>query len=148
MSSAMTCTSETMFSQIRGGDIRNAGPISRVSWRAVAVSSGKFTVNPASRPLATPTICSPIHASGRNDTNSSSGYIVSTLCSCDAMASRFACESIASFGTLVVPDVVESSATSPGRVPANRRSNSPGNLPWSASPSASTSSKEIRPGAS
>ena len=144
----MTCTSDTMFSQIRGGDIRNAGPISRVSWRAVAVSSGKFTVNPASRPLATPTICSPIHASGRNDTNSSSGYIASTLCSCDAMASRFACESIASFGTLVVPEVVQSRAVSPGRIPANRRSNSPGDPAWSASPSASTSSKDLRPGAS
>ena len=129
MSSAMTCTSETMFSQIRGGDIRKAGPISRVSLRAVAVSSGKFTVNPASNPLATATICSPIHASGRNDTNSSSACIASTLSSCDAMASRFSCESMASFATLVVPEVVQSSAMSPGWTAASLRSNSSGDRP-------------------
>ena len=110
----MTCTSETMFSQIRGGDMRKAGPISRMSLRAVAVSSGKLTVNPTRSPLATATICSPIQASGRNDTNSSPGFIASTVRNWDAITIRFSCESIASLGMLVVPEVVHSSAVSAG----------------------------------
>ena len=142
----MTCTSDTMFSQIRGGDIMKAGPISRMSLRTVAVSSGKLTVKPASSALATPTICSPIHASGRNETYSSPGAMGSTPHSCSAMAMRFACESMASLGTLVVPEVVQSSAMSPDSISARRRTNSPRNLARNLSPSSSTSSKAIKPG--
>ena len=144
----MTCTSDTMFSQIRGGDIMKAGPISRMSPRTVAVSSGKLTVNPARIALATPTICSPIHASGRNETYSSPGAMGSTPHSCSAMARRFACESMASLGTLVVPEVVQSSAMSSGRMSASPWTKSPENLSCNLSPSPSTSPKAIKPGAS
>ena len=148
VSSAMTCTSDTMFSHMRGGDIMKAGPISRMSLRTVAVSSGKLTVKPASIALATPTICSPIHARGRNETNSSPGSIGSTPQSWAAIARRLACDSIASLGTLVVPEVVQSSAMSSGRTSASLLSNSMGNLSRNLSPRPSTSSNAIKPGAS
>ena len=85
-------------------------------------------MKPASSALATPTICSPIQARGRKETNSSPGRIGSTSTSCAAMARRFAWDSIASFGTLVVPEVVQRSAVSPDRIAASRLTNSMGNL--------------------
>ena len=71
VSMIFTCTVEFMFSHTRGGANILCGPISRMSSMTVFGSSGKLMVNPTRRLIVTDTICSPIHASGRNDTNSS-----------------------------------------------------------------------------
>ena len=68
-----------MFSQMRGGENIMCGPISRMSCCTVSGSSGKFMVKPTSMPQAAPIICSPIHARGRKETNSSSLCIGSML---------------------------------------------------------------------
>ncbi len=63
-----TCTSDSIDSQMRGGENMTFGPISRRSVFCVALSSGKDSVSPRLIPQATASICSPIHAKGRKDT--------------------------------------------------------------------------------
>ena len=63
-----TWTSESIDSQIRGGENITSGPISRRSLRWVEASSGKERVRPRESPIATASICSPIQAKGRKET--------------------------------------------------------------------------------
>ena len=63
-----TWTSESIDSQMRGGENMTLGPISRRSLFCVEESSGKERVRPFDSPQATASICSPIHAKGRKET--------------------------------------------------------------------------------
>jgi hypothetical protein len=100
-----TCTVEVMFSQIRGGENMMVGPTSRMFSCTVSGFSGKFTVNPVSSALERHIICSPIHARGRKETNSSVPNLLSTSIRFAAMLRRFRNDSIAPFGKPVVPEV-------------------------------------------
>ncbi len=105
VSMIFTWTVEVRLSQTRGGANITFGPISRMSSVTVSGSSGKFTVKPFASAADRLIICSPIQASGRNDTNSSSLRLGSTSSSASAIASRLRKVSIAPFGWPVVPDV-------------------------------------------
>ncbi len=131
-----------MFSQMRGGDTTAWGPISRRFSRTVPVLSGKFTVKPTVSAHETETMCSPIHASGRNDTKSSSGRTGSTSCICAAIDRRLRWLSSASLGRLVVPEVVQSRAVASGSSSATPRSKRPGSPSCNARPRPSTSEKK------
>ncbi len=100
-----TCTVEVMFSHTRGGANMMCGPISRMSSITVDGSSGKLMVKPMVSPLDMHIICSPIHASGRKETNSSPGSLASTWLRLPAMVSRLRKLSIAPLGKPVVPEV-------------------------------------------
>jgi len=102
------------FSQTRGGEKMTCGPISRMSLWTVSGSSGKFTQKPNSRAEATAIICSPIQARGRKETNSSLARLGSTRPRLAAMARRLRCESTASLGRPVVPEVVATRQGSSG----------------------------------
>ena len=104
-SAIFTWYSEHIVSQKRGGPIMTWGPISRMSSRTVAGSSGKFTVAPACSAMATLSSCSPTHEYGRNETMSSVSSTRSTCVMPAAMASRLRWLSIAAFGAAVVPEV-------------------------------------------
>jgi len=135
-----TCTIERRLSQIRGGLNMTRGPTSRMSARTVAASSGKLSVKPACRPHAMETICSPIQASGRKLTYSSSRPMGSTDIRLDPIQSRFSWLSIASFGFPVVPDVVQRMAVSLARPAATSASSQPGRSTSSSAPRRSSSS--------
>ena len=105
VSMIFTCTVEVRFSQMRGGANITWGPISRMFSITVSGCSGKFTVKPTASAEESDIICSPIQASGRKETNSSSGSLGSTELSESAMESRFRKESIAPLGNPVVPEV-------------------------------------------
>ena len=104
-SAIFTWCSEHMASQKRGGPIITCGPISRRSSRTVSGSSGKFTVAPACRAMATLRSCSPTQAKGRNETMSSVAWTGSTSVRLAAMARRFWWLIIAALATPVVPEV-------------------------------------------
>ena len=84
-----TCTVEVRLSQTRGGANITFGPISRMSSLTVSGSSGKFTVKPTASAVERLIICSPIQASGRKLTNSSSGRFGSTAWRFSAIVRRF-----------------------------------------------------------
>ena len=100
-----TWTVEVMFSQMLGGENMIVGPISRMFSCTVSGSSGKFTVKPIGSALERHIICSPIHASGRKETNSSFSTLLSTSIRFAAMVSRLRNDSIAPLGNPVVPEV-------------------------------------------
>jgi hypothetical protein len=100
-----TWTVEVMFSQIRGGENMMVGPTSRIFSWTVSGFSGKFTVKPVSSALERHIICSPIHASGRKETNSSFSNLLSTSIRFAAMLRKLRNASIAPLGKPVVPEV-------------------------------------------
>jgi hypothetical protein len=139
----LTWTPAQRFSQTRGGEKRMWGPISRMSAWADSALSGKLTVRPKSRALATAIICSPTQGRGRKETNSSVSNFGSTRPRFSAMDRRLAWLSMASFGKPVVPEVVQIQAGSSGLVCSTLRSKSPG---WPSSnwrPRSMTSGKWI-----
>ena len=139
-----TRTLAAMFSQTLGGEKMRCGPISRMFSCTVSGSSGKLTQNPNKRADDTAIICSPIQARGRKETNSSVSRLGSACPRFQAMDRRFLCESMASLGRPVEPEVVAMSAVSSGETSSIQVSNS-----WARSwPRARTSSKDLRPGAS
>ena len=81
------------------------GPISRVSSASVSGDSGKLTVKPRASAEESDIICSPIQASGRKETNSSSGRLGSTSWRLSAIPSRLRKDSMAPLGKPVVPEV-------------------------------------------
>ena len=137
-----TCTVAARFSHTRGGEKMRCGPISRMSCCTVSGSSGKFTVKPKSSAEATAIICSPIQARGRKDTNSSPGRLGSAWPRFQAMESMLRCESMASLGRPVVPEVVAMRQGSSGRTSATQAANSPAR----ARPMSRTASKLASPG--
>ena len=144
LSSILTCTWLTRFSQMRGGLNITCGPISRMSCCTVSGASGKLMVKPICSPQARDIICSPIQASGRKETNSSSGSRGSTFIRLRPMLSRLRWVSMASLGLPVVPEVVDRMAMSLSFPSRTRCSNQPGFFFSNSRPSRSTSGKYIR----
>lgn len=139
-----TLTLAAMFSQTRGGEKMRCGPISRMFSCTVSGSSGKLTQKPNSRAEDTAIICSPIQARGRKDTNSSLARLGSDKPRFQAMDRRFLCESMASLGRPVDPEVVAMRAVSSGCTSWIHFSNSPAR----SRPMSLISSKDFRPGSS
>jgi len=128
-------------SQNRDDETMTSGPISRKSASIVSAVSGKFIVSPPMSVMPTPQIWSTIQAGGVMESQFDPMPMGVASIHLRAMAVKFRCESIASFGRPVVPEVWIMTATSSGRPRQSSDGKSWGFSRSRASPRSSSSRK-------